>query len=284
MSQSDDLKAINDFFLRTPARNANAEQSKSNWIRWYSNLGTVDRNFNSAVLADAINRRTSFNALNGSPEDPTTSERSVTPEEREFFTNYPTVNVTGMTADAAQKAAWTKSTSVVDVIKSAVKGATPNATVSLPSQKPTLRQGSTGNAVVEWQAIIGVKPDGKFGPATTAATKVWQKNRALVPDGVVGIASWTAAYGAVPPKTIPVTQTAKTVVTSPSTIKPKTEEKPIGGDPNSRGPVSPSLLLPSVLSPQVVGMAGNIGKGLAIGLAGLAGILGLGYIFTKPRR
>lgn len=58
----------------------------------------------------------------------------------------------------------------------------------------TLRLNSTGSDVVEWQKIIGVTPaDGIFGPATEAATKKWQSERKLVPDGIVGAASWAAA-------------------------------------------------------------------------------------------
>ena len=40
---------------------------------------------------------------------------------------------------------------------------------------PMIRRGSLGVAVKLWQTIIGVGVDGNFGPATEAATKVWQK-------------------------------------------------------------------------------------------------------------
>ena len=57
----------------------------------------------------------------------------------------------------------------------------------------TIRQGSTGPDVVTWQQVIGVTPDGQFGPATLAATKAWQASHGLTADGVVGPATWGAA-------------------------------------------------------------------------------------------
>lgn len=65
----------------------------------------------------------------------------------------------------------------------------------LASTKPTLRVGSTGPAVTEWQKIVGVAADGKFGPGTQAATKKWQASKGLAADGVVGPQSWTKALG-----------------------------------------------------------------------------------------
>ena len=44
------------------------------------------------------------------------------------------------------------------------------------------------------QAKIGVSPkaDGVFGPGTEAAVRQWQRSKGLVPDGIVGPASWEA--------------------------------------------------------------------------------------------
>lgn len=55
---------------------------------------------------------------------------------------------------------------------------------------PTLYKGSKGTAVKVWQAIIGVKVDGKFGNDTLTATKAYQKRNVLVVDGIVGAKSW----------------------------------------------------------------------------------------------
>ena len=48
------------------------------------------------------------------------------------------------------------------------------------------KQGSTGGAVAKIQRLIGVKADGIFGPKTTAAVRVWQRQHNLTPDGIVG--------------------------------------------------------------------------------------------------
>lgn len=57
----------------------------------------------------------------------------------------------------------------------------------------TIKLGSHGDAVVAWQKIIGVTPDGDFGPKTLAATKKWQAAHGLEPDGVVGPKTWAKA-------------------------------------------------------------------------------------------
>lgn len=58
---------------------------------------------------------------------------------------------------------------------------------------PTIKVGSTGPFVVEWQKMLGVTADGNFGPGTQAATRKWQADRGLSADGVVGPASWKKA-------------------------------------------------------------------------------------------
>jgi len=76
--------------------------------------------------------------------------------------------------------------------------------------RPLLVRGSTGADVIEWQHVIGVKPDGIFGAATEATTKAWQKSHGLLADGKVGPKSWALAYQAIPAlaKTPPVASIA----------------------------------------------------------------------------
>jgi peptidoglycan hydrolase-like protein with peptidoglycan-binding domain len=56
--------------------------------------------------------------------------------------------------------------------------------------RAALRLGSTGDAVREWQAYVGVPVTGTFDSASQSATMNWQSSNGLVADGVVGAASW----------------------------------------------------------------------------------------------
>jgi peptidoglycan hydrolase-like protein with peptidoglycan-binding domain len=59
----------------------------------------------------------------------------------------------------------------------------------------TLRVGSRGAAVIEVQKLVGVTPDGAYGPLTKAAVEAWQANNGLVPvDGIFGAMSRAKAY------------------------------------------------------------------------------------------
>ena len=50
----------------------------------------------------------------------------------------------------------------------------------------TLKVGSSGEEVKRLQNALGLKSDGKFGPATEEALKNWQKNNGLDADGIAG--------------------------------------------------------------------------------------------------
>ena len=61
--------------------------------------------------------------------------------------------------------------------------------------KPTLRRGSSGDAVRELQELLNqngaaLTVDGKFGAATYEALVGYQASHGLVPDGVCGAATW----------------------------------------------------------------------------------------------
>lgn len=68
---------------------------------------------------------------------------------------------------------------------------------------PTIRRGSHGPAVQEWQRMLNfdlpsLEPlvcDGAFGKLTEARTMIWQRNNGLKVDGIVGPASWEKANG-----------------------------------------------------------------------------------------
>jgi peptidoglycan hydrolase-like protein with peptidoglycan-binding domain len=56
----------------------------------------------------------------------------------------------------------------------------------------TLKNGSSGNAVMELQRFLNAKLnlglviDGKLGSKTIAVIKTWQKDNGLVADGLIG--------------------------------------------------------------------------------------------------
>lgn len=50
----------------------------------------------------------------------------------------------------------------------------------------TLKLGSEGEQVKKLQSLLGLKTDGKFGPATESALKSWQKKNGLESDGIAG--------------------------------------------------------------------------------------------------
>jgi peptidoglycan hydrolase-like protein with peptidoglycan-binding domain len=102
----------------------------------------------------------------------------------------------GLKADGVVgPATWTAAQPVTVAVKPIIQSTTTGTVVktTVTTTKPTLKQGSSGSAVIEWQKILGVTADGKFGPATTTATKTWQSARGLKSDGIVGAQSWNAA-------------------------------------------------------------------------------------------
>lgn len=56
-----------------------------------------------------------------------------------------------------------------------------------------IRRGSTGEAVLIWQGIVGVGESGVFDAETESATMQWQAQRGLNPDGIVGGLTWGLA-------------------------------------------------------------------------------------------
>jgi peptidoglycan hydrolase-like protein with peptidoglycan-binding domain len=75
---------------------------------------------------------------------------------------------------------------VVAAVLVGVAAVAPSADAASCTITMTLRQGSTGTEVMCLQSLVGASPDGKFGPMTAAAVKVWQSSHGLVPDAIVG--------------------------------------------------------------------------------------------------
>ena len=58
-----------------------------------------------------------------------------------------------------------------------------------------LRIGDRGDGVSAVQRLLGLTPDGVFGPATDRAVRAFQRGAGLVPDGIVGPATMAALSG-----------------------------------------------------------------------------------------
>jgi hypothetical protein len=70
-----------------------------------------------------------------------------------------------------------------------------NGSPRTDSARPTLRLGDKGDAVIELQNLLGIKPDGDFGPKTKRAVIASQNTTALLADGNVGRGTWGALEG-----------------------------------------------------------------------------------------
>lgn len=79
-----------------------------------------------------------------------------------------------------------------------------------------LRLGSFGEDVTKLQVKLGVDPIGKFGPKTEAAVKGWQSAHGLVPDGVVGDATWSKMFAPVAEVPAPQPIVAPAPTTTPT--------------------------------------------------------------------
>lgn len=88
---------------------------------------------------------------------------------------------------------------------------------------PTIRLGSSGTVVKEWQNILGMAQTGNFDKETQGRTKDWQtQHPPLKPDGVVGPKTWTMAQQVTPqvPTTSDGSTPAPQVVETTGTATP----------------------------------------------------------------
>lgn len=75
------------------------------------------------------------------------------------------------------------------------------ASCNYTSNRPVLRQGSTGLAVKQAQCLlnasmggVNLAVDGSFGPATTRAVRRFQDCASIGTDGVIGSVTWDNIY------------------------------------------------------------------------------------------
>lgn len=97
----------------------------------------------------------------------------------------------------ARVAALLKGTAPAPVLIPAVE---PPAKPGAPVGRPTLRRGAKGDLVKEVQAKVGLRADGKFGPKTEAAVRVFQRKKGVNADGIVGPKTWSLLDGVAAPK------------------------------------------------------------------------------------
>jgi hypothetical protein len=77
--------------------------------------------------------------------------------------------------------------------------------------RPVLHRGDKGAAVKDLQRLLGgLTADGDFGPRTESSVRGYQAVHGLTPDGVVGVATWTALLGT------PVTILAAALASGPA--------------------------------------------------------------------
>ncbi len=99
------------------------------------------------------------------------------------------VLATGMVATMAMTASTTAASAAV------VAHRTETASLQPALTWPLVRRGDFGPRVVKIQFLLNqhgihVKVDGKFGPRTQAAVRLFQKRSGLFPDGIVGPLTW----------------------------------------------------------------------------------------------
>lgn len=195
--QIDDMKAIDGFFRNAKAVNTNALSLAMQWRTWYDNLSAYEKAFDSDILAQANARRAAFNKVNISPKA------------------------------AAAQAAKAASAVMSDLPAS-------KSIPLAPGTRPTIKQGSKGPFVIEWQNFLGIAADGAFGPQTHNATTAFQRVHGLTPDGIVGANTWGKAIGlstgsaatqAAKAVADVTSKAAAAVVNKPAAVKPATAAK-----------------------------------------------------------
>lgn len=209
---ADDIEAINVYFQSQNTKTPEAAKLKQSWIQWYNGLNFITKALDS-TSEEAANRRNIFNAANLQPVN-LTDAVDLTQDQK---IDRQAAIAQSKDLSPAQKTAALKKNPTIPTTKGVPAGSVSHATI---------KQGSSGADVSAWQVVIGVNPDGKFGPGTANATKKWQKDHGLTADGVVGPKTWSAALG----KTV---QEAPSLISSffppvsPSFAPPKAAQAPL---------------------------------------------------------
>lgn len=206
--QSENMKAINTYFVQTKAITPKAAAIQSDWAKWYGGLGFYDLNIDGSKYDEARARRNNFNLAN-----------VLNAAEQKKVEQ---VLAQGITSEMLSG----KSDKEVAAAKARV--AAMQTTLSVQgSTHGTIKQGSKGDSVKEWQKFLGLKTDGIFGPGTQKATMLWQTKNGLKADGIVGPQTWTLALGAKEP----LHNDASVVAQIPAIFSPAPKTMPVTGAP-----------------------------------------------------
>ena len=209
---ADDIEAVNTYIMEQKIKSPEAAKQKAAWITWYDNQNFISKALDS-TYEHAANMRGVFNAANFQPAD-ITNAADLSTEQK--ISRQSAIAASTALSPLQKKAALLKNPTIPT---------TPDVPASSTTRK-TIKQGATGNDVAVWQNILGVKADGKFGPATTAATKAWQTKNGLTADGVVGPKSWSAATGTTIQEA-PVKPVAMLPPVSQTFAAPRTAQAPL---------------------------------------------------------
>lgn len=180
--QAENLKAIDEYFKKTVAITPKAANIQTDWLTWYPKLGWAALNLESKTYDEARARRNLFNLSN-----------VTSPAEKAKVESVLAYGITSEDLSGKSKSEVAAAKERIATIQKKLE--------TQGSTHPTIKQGSKGDAVKEWQGIIGAKADGNFGPGTHTATVAWQKGHGLTGDGVVGSKTWAAALGVKTPET-----------------------------------------------------------------------------------
>ena len=214
MSNSEDLSAIKTFFANAKPKVQTAADVRTAFIKWEPTvshlLGVSDDD-----TARARRYRDDYNKANG--EKPLQQGQLLTKSEEDYFQSMPVVDVTHKSPADAHAAIWTR--------KADAPLPPPDShwlSTGLGTARKVLRLGMqdkrTESDIKDWQTVVGVKADGKFGPGTLAATKKWQAAHGIKADGIVGPSSWEAAVrdGKVTEEAAPVAERIVTMTAPPA--------------------------------------------------------------------
>lgn len=297
-----DIDAIKSYFDRTTAYTPIATQVKANFLSWYASLTWLDKQLPSNTTK-ASNDRNAFNIANARTEAEGQSVKTVIetgfkPPEPGFF--QPASLASSANTPEGQK--LKKGIVPQEVKKQAVTAVSKNVADTQPILKKGVGSKASPNAAVKrWQAIVGVKADGIFGPGTEAATKTWQTAHGLPATGIVDQKTWFVALkpkasAESPDPLTPETKAAEEVIkTAVAEVTKKIPAKPVppkptplpAGAPAASGPVPTTAIMTASAIPgwsQVSAALAQIPMWLKVftGVIAVGGV-GMAVVSSNPK-